>query len=403
MTAPAGTVPEAPTGWAAPPAEDVAAAVAASRAAAADAAVTARHPGLPGLALVLDVDRLRTALAALVPPEVAATAVVERLRVKPGASVRAGVRLEGPDGRSPRVLVTARAADDWEAKARKEVDAARRAELPACVEPATRVLLAPAAADRALRGLARLRPDTGLAVRRPREARGGGDVVATTLSYNPGRRWVGRLDPAPGTDGTSLLVRRHADGDAEVLPWVPGRPWAPADGTDAVRARLVEHAAGRHDGHPGAAAEARRRLERSVTAAVGGLGVLDDGWASRAGQLLPRLRARLAHEPLAPAHGDLSPDQVVVGPDGALHVLDWDRAGLLPRGWDAASWDAAQRATTAAAQPVPLGGAGRPSGAVVAAAHLVRAVEPFRRRHPAWPDAVEDLLAVAEDALGGAR
>ena len=148
MTAPADAAPDVPTGWAAPPAEEAVAAVAAARAAAADAAVTSRHPDLPGLALVLDVDALRTALAALGPAEVAATAVVERLRVKPGASVRAGVRLDGPAGRSPRVLVTARAADDWEAKARKEVDAARRAELPACVEPATRVLLAPAAADR---------------------------------------------------------------------------------------------------------------------------------------------------------------------------------------------------------------------------------------------------------------
>ncbi|MEJ5868805.1 hypothetical protein WDV85_13755 [Pseudokineococcus sp. 5B2Z-1] len=402
MTALADAARGAPPGGAAPPAEGAASAVAAARAAAADAAVAARHPDLPGLAVLLDADRLRSVLAALAGPEPAATAVLERLRVKPGASVRAGVRLEGPDGRTPRVLVTARAGRDWDVKAHKEVDAAHRSGLPAHVAPETRLLLAPAASDRALRGLARLRPDTGAPVRRPRGAPRGGDVVATTLAHNPGRRWVGRLDPAaPGAEGEPLLVRRHAGGHVEVLAWVPGRPWSPDDGPDAVRARLDEHAAGRHGTGPGAAGEARRRLERAVTAAAGGLGALDDDWGARAARLLLLLRRLLAHEPLAPAHGDLSPDQVVVAPDGAVHVLDWDRAGLLPRGWDAASWEAAQRALAPGVDPVPLGGRAAP--AVVAATHLVRAVEPFRRRHPAWPDGVEVLLGVAEDALRGAR
>ncbi|MEJ5888227.1 hypothetical protein WDZ16_07115 [Pseudokineococcus marinus] len=363
--------------------------------------MVARHPDLPGLAVVLDDARLRAALADLVAPDLAATAVVERLRLKPGASVRAVVRLVDTDGSRPRVLVTARAGRDWDVKARKEVEAARRAGLPSHVVTETRLLLAPAASDRALRGLARLRPESGAPVRRPRGAPRGGAVVATTLSHNPARRWVGRLDPAPGAGGEPLLVRHHAGGHVEVLAWVPGRPWTPADGTDAVRARLAEEAAGRHDGARGAAGEARRRLERGVTAAAGGLGSLDDDWGARAARLLPELRRLLAREPLVPAHGDLSPDQVVVGPDGGVHVLDWDRAGLLPRSWDVASWDAAQRAAAPGAAPLPLGGGA--SAAVVAATHLVRAVEPFRRRHPAWPDGVEVLLGVAEDALRGAR
>jgi hypothetical protein len=94
-------------------------------------------------------------------------------------------------------------------------------------------------------------------------------------------------------------------------------------------------------------------------------------------------------------HGDLSPDQIVVT-DRTAVLLDLDRAAVGPAGWDGAQWMVAQLATAAPALP-PLDTA---APALVLAAALQRAPEPFRRLHADWVQRTDAVLAAAEAAAG---
>lgn len=181
-----------------------------------DASVRVAHADLPGLTWLLDT-----------PPR---GYVVDRLRLKPGASVTAGLRPEVSG--APWLLVQAYAPEPWADKRAKVSKSARRTGHDVTVHADERVLVVGAASDRRLPMLAGLRPDTGEPVRV-------GHVLgtATTLSYNPNRRWVGRID-TPG--GERILARMHAAGHAgagglddttaspvSLHPWLPGSPWVP--------------------------------------------------------------------------------------------------------------------------------------------------------------------------------
>lgn len=111
-------------------------------------------------------------------------------------------------------------------------------------------------------------------------------------------------------------------------------------------------------------------------------------------------------------HGDLSPDQILVG-DGEIRIIDLDRAGRGPAARDIGSWLAACRR-----QDLPELAEGFLQGyrhagsrharhalrvgelaAWEAYAQLAAAVEPFRRREHDWPETIARRVRLAEEAL----
>lgn len=342
-----------------------------------DADIAAAHPDLPGLGVLLDPDRA----AALV----GGGHRLDRLRIKPGASVT-GI-LRPTTGAGAWWLVRALAPEPWATKRGKDLAAAERAGLPGREYAEHRLLVVPGAADRRLRGLAALRPDRGETdfVWRRQRLRG----TVRTLSHNPARRWVGIAD----VDGERTVLRLHQGRVRQSLPWVDGRTWRPGDPLPGLVTGT---------GVPDVpAGSVPVDLPAALAAAVTGVGALHRPWRDRAAAVVAALGDRLARIDRRPAHGDLTPDQVVVGPGGAS-VLDWDRLGLWPVGWDCATWTVGlilagwHRADGSVAD----GCAREVDPSVLAAAAVLRLPEPFRRRYAAWADHTEALLGCAERALG---
>lgn len=351
-----------------------------------DPDVAALHGDLPGLALLLDASALDAAIAAT-GLFTEGPYLLERLRLKPGTSVTAILRSRRT---TARLLARGLAPQLWEAKRHKDIRAARRAGLGAAELSQARTIVTPAAADRHLGALSALRPDTGIDV-----AVGGLTGRAATLSHNPARRWVGRLD---GDDG-SFLLRLHGTCPVEVRPWTSGRSWRTGDPVPAAQVLRESVAPG---DEPRSLQRASRPFE-SLRSAASGLDAIHRPWAVRAHAVVAAVAPALGRLPLAPAHGDLSPDQLVIGGDDRrVTVLDWDRAGWWPCGWDAASWVAARvrdgvPPETALAEAAALG---TPAAPVLAAAAILRCPEPFRRRHRDWAAATHRLLEVASASAG---
>lgn len=362
-----------------------------------DLDVMRAHPDLPALGVLLDPGVLREVTVELG----CGPLRLERLRLKPGASVTAMLRPE--EGSGPWVLARGFAPEPWATKRQKDLMAAARAGVPGWELAAPRLVLVQAAADRRLRELAALRPDTGGEVR----VKGfQAPVTVRTLSHNPVRRWVGLAVAGE----TWHVLRLHRDRPADRLPWVPGRTWAPGDPLPPLLAcadSLVPTAAGPvSEGDPADAMHAglnaplaEMDVRDALDAAVAGMRMIHGPWADRAAAVATASADRLGGVPRVPAHGDLTPDQVVLGPDGTT-VLDWDRAGRWPVGWDAATWTAGLIVAgwhpgdgLCAVEGVPV------APAVLAAAAILRGPEPFRRRHAAWAERTEALLAHAERAL----
>ncbi len=425
-------------------------------------AVIARHPGIPGLARALDPEEgaALAAAAGVIAGGVAAHGdgarrrdayEVSRIRLKRDRSV--SVALRPIAGAGPWLLVRALRPADWATKAAKDLRVARERGLIGAAYAGDALLVVPAAADRALalQRLARLGlrlegvgpqrdPDPSHpgepwgepeAVPRgshwgnhwgnPEQDRGGavsggrlrarGDDLdgapgvlraARTLSYNPARRWVG-VAASASAGGPRRLLRLHAGARRPHLePYVEGIPLdvtrLSSDEAEELRRTLGAGLSGR--GAP------PRGRDEGLSAAL-------DRVASGLADLHPRLgeRARavvrrLGEHPQTlgrrvPAHGDLSPDQVIRGDDGDLHVIDWDRWGWWPCGWDSATWTA-QAVLEGVAEPnaPALLTEDEPAPAVLAAAALLRSPDPFRRMRADWPAATLRLLDHAEGVLG---
>lgn len=371
------------------------------------ASVCARQPDLPGLAAMLDPARRAAALAPIVgdlPME------VTRLRLKPGTSVSFALR---PAAEARAELAAGRAHGWWRArafapepflpKADKECVAAERHRLPVLVDEDLRLVVSPAETDRDLRGLAWLRPDSGSLV-----AVQGSPRTVHTLSYNPDRRWVG-VARDPFGRPRSVLRLYSGDRALHVDPWAPGRPWSADDATDrypdlerALREGLATRVG--PPGSPGSPGGPARGFDLDqLDQAARFLATLDEGWGERAHAVVRAVGPRLGAVELVPAHGDLSPDQVVVDEDGRVSVLDWDRAGWWPLGWDSATWEAGSTlflpGTPASPEDCRLPGHRAPEAVVRAGASLLYTPDPFRRQLPDWAAGTERLLARAEAGL----
>ncbi|WP_432562352.1 protein kinase family protein [Kineococcus sp. SYSU DK003] len=346
-----------------------------------DARLARAEPGLPGVLTVLDTGLLRRWAGA---HGVAVPGLrVDRLRHKPATSLRAA--LDPGDG-GPWWLLTAYSAVAWR-KAGKDVRAAERAGGRAVVDERLRLVLAPAAGDRALpwlRGRAAGRTVAHNPARRAvlRETSAG---VVTKVHADPHTavrsaraadsvRRAGIVSPALELDGRHVAAAR----------WVPGAPVRPgADLGDLLERMATADVTG-------LPVLGRRDLASAVERAAAGTPRLDAGFDDRLRRTVSgwhRLAGRGRDlEPRGFAHGDLSPDQLLQTDEGVV-VLDLDRACRAPRGWDRACW-AAATAREDGGSPV-----------LVAAAALLRAPEPFRRRRPGWAAATRALVELAARAV----
>ncbi|PYG00472.1 Phosphotransferase enzyme family protein [Georgenia satyanarayanai] len=399
---------------------------------AADARLAAADPALPGLRDVLAPLGLVRRLA---PAWGVRSARVDYLRYKRGTSLLAGLVLTDDDGATSfaQALAVRAGAADKLAKVRRagEADDVGRG---AVVDDGLAVAVADATADRRLPGVRRVLRDA--------------DGVSP-LVYRPGRRWVARVE---GAAGPAELVRvYHPGAAAGVLTGhraLTGLPvpavtavrlrrgtvrsaWVPGTSLDrlAAAAQLWGQAGALAAAvHREARAEGLRRVDREggLAASVTAVRSVAPACAEAAAAAAARVRAGLAGRgAVRVVHGDLSADQVVVRPDltagasaeqaspgqAGLTLIDLDRVALDDPLADLGSWYGALVATGAeAGDPAellaPLLAGYTAAGGEVderalrlhcAAAVLQRAVEPFRRHLPGWPDGVARLVAAAEE------
>lgn len=311
-------------------------------------------------------------------------------RVKPGTSAVAGLDLA--DG--PAFLIS------WAQPDPGKIGKYRKRSPHDVLYQDDHLLLARLPADRHLPGLSR----------HPEPV-----AIADTLSHKPMRRWVGRTGDGTGvirmyTAGVAdrvlerhravaevmpgvARVRRVLDGDTLVLDHLPGRP-AGNDDWAAV-GRLLRRW---HDTELPATAPAAGRPDWNASAALAAHLLPDRGERLRA--LLPAAEAGAATTAGAVlCHGDLSPDQVVVGPDGPA-LIDLDHAGRGAAAWDLASWWVTADEHARSGLLAGYGVDELPDAAVrvLPAVCLGRATEAFRSCRADWPDQVDRLLDLAERA-----
>lgn len=391
-----------------------------------DAALVTAHRDLAGLATLLDDEELSDLLGT-------SGGRADRLRVKPGSSAR--VATVDAAGRWSIVYAYAPAA--W-AKAAKDIAAARRAGEPFVIDIDRRIVAVRARFDRRLRAMGVWRPDSSKgprhhaleALRPLGTLRGGIDRRALrvrTVAHNPSRRWVGAVfvadEPvavvkvfarrdaavrapraARALAAAGVVVADHACTPAlpgaYVTTWAGGRHADAGADADAVGEAMASLSiADPASVAPADPAGAARALAVSLAEAAAALAVLDPQWGRRAAAVAQHLTAGATPPPRVVVHGDLSPDQVLID-GGTATVIDLDRTGRGPAGWDSASWVAAQIAAGPPdAHPVALRGPS-PDAWTTAATALLRAPEPFRRRRVGRAAATEALLVAAETAAG---
>ncbi|QLD11518.1 phosphotransferase family protein [Microbacterium oleivorans] len=353
-----------------------------------------RDPRVPGLGTLLDADALGAVLGHPVH--------LRRVRYKPATSVIAA--FDSPHGAGWA------AAYDGPDKARVSSVPHRRADpVPGIAHAVTGTARTDRALAPAMRELDRARP---------------GELTgAQLLRHNPGRRLV--LAEAGGGAIVKVVARAAdrlrpdalavllSDVGVPVLPAerLTDRAWrAPYWGEGDLTVAPSPDAAFR----AGAALAALHRAPTPV-AARPVTGPSDAAAAATAiAAVLPELASRAAalaarHPAGGPervVHGDFSADQVLVGADGEVRLIDFDRLGTGDPMRDLAGFAVEERMRLGAS---PLIGelieGYRAAGgelddarlrAWVPLCALGRAIEPFRRCDPDWPALVDRALAVGE-------
>ena len=404
-----------------------------------DAGLVARDPGLPGLRALLDDQLLRELLGVPVSRRY--------LRYKPGTSCVLGAVLERPTG--PADLFVTAYARAGAAKLVKTAEAAPAGSV-LFSDRATGLLAVLASADRDLPFLGVLADDR-LLRRTLRELLPGTgrwrDAQVRTLSYKPQRRWVGSVSSARGR---RVVLRAYRPADARaaehavrvltelpprtprllaadiglgllVLEYVDGRTLDAgrcAPGTQPAPLPEVGAALARLHGRPLAGLPERSAAEdaEALHAAAAQVSVLLPELAPSALRLAAELSRRLGTLPRQRTviHGDFSTDQVLVGPDRSVTLLDLDRAtegdpaadlGSLAAALTAGEVLGAAGAGVSTLSQVRTGYAAvralPPQEAVgvhAAALLLRRAVEPFRLCLADWPERVAAMLRAATEA-----
>lgn len=373
-------------------------------------------PDIPGLGLLLADEPLRAWLAER-------GEVLDRrcyLRYKPRTSCVAGLRLAS----GPAFLLAVSAAA--QPKLNKYLTQARPGDILGA-DPGRLLLLASFTADRDLPALTGLERNIGRLLRHP------GNPEATTLVHKPQRRWVGLV--RSGEQRTPVVLRAYrrsrlteagerlgmAQRASGVLR-VP-RLLARSERSELLAASFLPGMSleARHSVDGGrsdraAAGEALARLHRCDARGLPAALVSEPGLtAALVGALAPHLAARVTDlmvtlrgtRPSRPAdtlcHGDFSMDQVLIDDQGALGLIDWDRAGRGNPAGDLASSMAAEPDESARSgllagyslvRPVPPDLEWQ-----LASARLQRLAEPFRLASPTWLAELERGVAVLESTM----
>ncbi len=418
----------------------------------ADAALVARDPAIPGLALVLDPEAMAERLGQVRPDLAPLMAQATYVRYKPATSCLVAYRL-GVAGAEQPVLVFAKAYRHGDgaklAKARTKAEAGGVATFGPEL-----VVVARVAEDRDLPASRRLEgSDACHADARRRLLRrllpaspDLWEVHPRVLRYKPERRWVGVVErhgtpvallkayrrsrlpravtglrfAAQASPASPRLLGSSTKAAALASSWVPGEALcdvlAGAPNSAVPLGDVGAAVATLHGADPSRLAPVRPHAEaRAVAAAASLVATVLPASGPTAIMLADSLARRLSEgsPPVGPCHGDLSPDQVVCGPQG-ITLVDFDDAGLDDVTADLGHFAAALTAEELAGRLAPgeasvlfgdflagyAAGGGSPPPDLVAAhtaAALVRlAVEPFRLRQPQWPVRTQELLAAAQ-------
>lgn len=193
-----------------------------------------------------------------------------------------------------------------------------------------------------------------------------------------------RPDPVMAEQVGVFIAQLHSRTPAEVGHRARVSPRDQAVESAAVLSQLLPEASG-------AVQDIVRELHHRIEAEPGAGGVAGDrAGADRA------------------IHGDLSPDQVLVG-HSECRIIDLDRAGVGPAGMDLGRWAAACRRTpemrgletTFFDGYRRAGGAQTDLEAWTAWAMLVAGLEPWRSCDPMWKDNTMTLIDEARTTLDG--
>ena len=435
----------------------------------ADADLVKRDPGLPGLAMILDPDAFIETLQGLYPDAGVTGAEPNYVRYKPATSCLVGYRVRCAAG---TVDVYARAHDSNGAKIQK---AGRHQGAASALGGGITVLADRAVAvypfpnDHELKLLPQLQ---GAESRRAmlREMLPNRpdlwDAPLETLRYKPQRRYVARLGGADGPGGPGgmsavlklytreefgvtghnagrfvseaplrvpLGLARSKSHRAAVVEWIAGVPLR-----DAMACSEVPESTFRAIGAALAKLHTQKpnRL-RQLATAEGFAETLADGaealatiaprLGSRAQRLARRIGEKLASRhwrTRRAIHGDFSADQVVLpddpsAPDGAVAIVDFDRAGKGEPRLDLGMFRArleydvilgllAADRVSAYCEPM-LDEYRRASEKDITrkldrftgGCLLLIALEPFRHRLPDWHQKIEMILSAAERIFEG--
>lgn len=421
-----------------------------------DAAVAARDPALPGLAVLLDADEFATELAAACPSADVRGARAGYVRYKPGDSVLVAYELDTGAG-TLSAYARAQRPDDHAKLAKVR----RRARTPSELGPGG--LLIPELGiavylfpnDRRIKALPRLAEPAARRELLQRMLPGHPELHGAALEplrYKPERRFVAAIE---GDGGERAVLKAYATGwhrasaaakgissggalrvpkrlgrsrrrHVVALEWLPGRalselaaaPGQPPDGLAGAARRTGEAVAELHRRRPRHLREPDttdgQRLRAAAEAAAGCCPEL----AGRLERLSERLAPTLAPAGGAAIHGDLAPDQVIVGEGGQVAIVDLDQAAIGDPAADLAGFAAAAEHDVVAGRLDPerrdalldgfaagyesaCGQPGRAPAPRVAASLVRLAPEPFRRRDPAWPALTRALVERAEELAHG--
>ncbi|MEB3200284.1 MAG: aminoglycoside phosphotransferase family protein [Synechococcaceae cyanobacterium] len=413
-----------------------------------DQVLASRDAALPGLAQVLDpafvLDHLRRHGAEL-PADTAVRGFY--IRYKPATSCLVAYRLEGPDPSAFVTLRLHRSADrDKAAKPLSRPDPVRSFGLVPFLSETPLLLTLPFPNDHELKPLCRLEdPCT-------RQRLLAGLLPAWTdeipcrlqpLAYKPERRFVARLQRAGGDSAVLRLYDRRsfarsaashqlqaslcrsagpqllavdAQRRAIVSEWIPGQPLSAGPASDAALFATLGASLARFHRDSAAATppQATASFLARLQECAADLEVLLPEQQASLSLLVQRLQQACAAGLEQPGaccliHGDFSPDQVVLTPQGP-RLIDFDRARLSHALHDLASFLARLEADHACGRLAredrdrlsPAFLAGYLSGStalpralvapLVAAQLFLLASEPFRQRAPAWRSGVTAIL-----------
>ena len=423
---------------------------------ACDARVVAREPRLRGLGVLLDTGLLAGVLARAFPARRVESLRACYLRYKPGTSCLVAYTAT-VDGQPARLYARCHGDDDpvklANAVQRLDVAGALGAGVAADAESGVAIFAYPN--DYEIRSLRKLYEGerTPPRMRRilpahPHLHRAEPEL----LRYKPERRFVARLE---GEGGVPVALRLYRPDDFERFR---RNSWAFRDGDGLRVARVVgdseRYSALAHEwlegptlaqviGRGGGASDALARTATALASLHGQRPALDTMYSAAdfvrsmrgASGAVRAAEASLGERAMALAgviasmlegrrwrsravHGDFTADQVIVG-DGAIGVLDLDRAGYGDPGMDVGTLRAALIARAirgdidmgeavasgeefAAAYASATGGVWENGlRTFTAGALLMMAPEPFRERRSGWDRAIESMLDATERLLQG--